>query len=125
MPEPALDGLVDQLTPKLDELREHGRLQQRKGERIRARGAGAKDKRTTADRILATVLYLCKLGTRDLLAQLFGVNGSTLTRAVHQIQPLLAEHGYTIPPSTARFHTPADITAFLAELSPTKIKPAC
>jgi hypothetical protein len=125
IPEPALDELVDQLTEKLDELREQRRLRQRGGERIRARGAGAKDKLTTADRVLAAVLYLRKIATRDLLAQLFGVNGSTLTRAVHQVQPLLAEHGYTIPPSTARFRTPADITAFLANSNPTKIKPAC
>lgn len=125
MPESALDELVDQLTSKLDELREQGRLQQRGGNRIRARGAGAKDKLTTADRVLATVLYLRKLGTRDLLAQLFGVNGSTLTRAVHQVQPLLAGHGYTIPPSTARFRTPADVTAFLANSGSTEIKSAC
>ncbi|MET7695391.1 ISAzo13 family transposase [Streptomyces sp. NPDC005483] len=125
MPEPELDELVDQLTAKLDELREQGRLQQRGGERIRARGAGAKDRLTTADRILATVLYLRKLGTRDLLAQLFGVNGSTLTRAVHQVRPLLAERGYTVPPSTARFRTPADITAFLVNSSPAEIKSAC
>ncbi|WP_330457560.1 ISAzo13 family transposase [Streptomyces sp. NBC_00820] len=125
MPEPMLDELICQLDGKLDELRERGRLQQRGGERIRARGAGAKDKLTTADRVLATLLYLRKIGTRDLLAQLFGVNGSTLTRAVHQVQPLLAVHGCTIPPSTARFRTPADIAAFLANSSPTEIKPAC
>jgi CO/xanthine dehydrogenase Mo-binding subunit len=81
MPEPAMNELADQLAQKLDELRER-RLRQRGGERIRARGAGAKDKLTTADRVLATMLYLRELGTRDLLAQLFGVNGSTLTRAV-------------------------------------------
>lgn len=125
MPEPALDELVDRLTAKLDELREQGRLQQRGGERIRARGAGAKDRLTTADKILATVLYLRKVGTRDLLAQLFGVNGSTLTRAVHQVRPLLAERGHTIPPSAARFRTPADITAFLANSSPAEVKSAC
>ncbi|MFJ2170606.1 ISAzo13 family transposase [Streptomyces griseofuscus] len=125
MPEPALDEVVDQLAQALDELREQGRLQQRRGERIRARGAGAKDKLTTVDRVLTTVLYLRKLGTRDLLAQLFGVNGSTLTRAVHQVQPLLAEHGYTIPPLTARFRTPADVTAFLANSSPRGTRTAC
>ncbi|MFI0041279.1 MULTISPECIES: ISAzo13 family transposase [Streptomyces] len=125
MPEPALDKLVEQLAPKIDELREQGRIQQRGGERIRARGAGAKDKLTAADRVLATVLYLRRLGTQDLLVQLFGVSGSTLTRAVHQVQPLLAEHGYTIPPSTARFRTPADVTAFLANSNPTEIKSAC
>ncbi|WTJ01499.1 transposase family protein (plasmid) [Streptomyces sp. NBC_00015] len=125
MPELALDELIDQLTWRLNELREQGRLQQRGGERIRARGAGAKDKLTTADRVLAPVLYQRKLGIRDLLAQLFGVTGSTLTRAVHQVQPLLAEHSYTIPPSTARFRTPADITAFLANSGSTEIKSAC
>ncbi|WP_413754989.1 hypothetical protein [Streptomyces sp. MMBL 11-3] len=36
------------------------------------------------------MLYLHKLGTRDLLTQLFGVYCSTLTRAVRQVQPLLA-----------------------------------
>nr|WP_188114396.1 transposase family protein [Streptomyces apricus] len=125
MPEPALDELISQLAKKINTLREKGRLQQRGGERIRARGGGDKDKLTTADRVLATVLYLRKIGTHDLLAQRFGVNTSTLTRAVHQVQPLLAEHDCTIPPSTARFRTPADITAFLANSSPTKIKPAC
>ncbi|CAM5320292.1 ISAzo13 family transposase [Streptomyces hirsutus] len=125
MPEPALDKLVDQLTSRLDELGEQGRIQQRGSERIRARGAVAKDKLTAVDRVLATVLYLRRLGTRDLLAQLFGVSGSTLTRAVRQVQPLLAEHGYTIPPSTARCRTPADVTAFLANSSPTEVKSAC
>ncbi|MGX1219127.1 hypothetical protein RKD42_000386 [Streptomyces ambofaciens] len=125
MPEPALDELINQLAKTLDELREQERLRQRGGQRIRARGAGAKDKLTTADRVLATVLYLHKLGTRALLVQLIGVNTSTLIRSVHQAQPLLAEHGCTLPPSTARFQTPADVTAFLANSSPTKIKPAC
>jgi hypothetical protein len=125
MPEPALDELIDRLARKLGESREQGRLRQRGGERIRARDAGAKDKLTTDDRVLATVLYLRELGTRGLLAQLFGVNTSTLTRAVHQVQPPLAEHGCTIPPSTARFRTPADVTAFLANSSPTETKPAC
>lgn len=70
------------------------------------------------------MLYLRKLGTRDLIAQLFGVNGSTVTRAVHHARPLLADHGYTVRPSTARFRTPADVTAFLTN-SPTEIKSAC
>ncbi|MGV4988858.1 hypothetical protein ACWC0C_45905 [Streptomyces sp. NPDC001709] len=92
MPEPTLDELINQLAVNLNELREQERIQQRGGERIRARGAGAKDKLTTADRVLATVLYLRKLGTRGLLAQ---------------------------------FRTPADVTAFLANRSPTEIESAC
>ncbi len=123
MPEPAIDELVDQLAQKLDALREQGPHHQRGGKRIRARGAEAKDKLTTADRVLATVLYLRKLGTRGLLTRLLQVIGSTLTRAVHQVQPLLAEHGYTIPPSAARLRTTADIAAFLATSSPRRSNP--
>ncbi|WP_442805778.1 transposase family protein [Streptomyces sp. NBC_01341] len=71
------------------------------------------------------MLYLRKLGSRDLIGQLFGVNGSTITRAVHQVQPLLAENGHTIQPSTARFRTPADVTAFISNSRPTKINSTC
>ena len=45
---------------------------------------------------------VCKVGTRDLLAQLFGVDGSTLTRAVHPLRSVLAEYGRTDPRSTAK-----------------------
>ena len=79
-----------------------------------------------ADRILAAVLCLRKLGTHDLLARLFGVTRSTLTRAVQEVGPLLAE--YTFPPCTARFRTPTDVAAHLDKYGsqpPMKIKPAC
>lgn len=124
MTEQVLDELVDELSRKLDEIREHWRSQQRGGERVRARGAGAKDKLTIPDRVLATVLYLRKLGTRDLIAQLFGVNAHTMTRAVHQVRPLLAENGHTIPPSTARFRTPVDVAVFLTSSSAKETKSA-
>ncbi|MBL3669487.1 hypothetical protein JL475_26580 [Streptomyces sp. M2CJ-2] len=126
MPEAGLDRLVDELAAELAELRERQRLRQRGSERRRTPGAGAKDKLATADRVLATVLYLRRLGPRDLPAQLFDITGSTLIRSIHQVQPLLAERGRTVPPSTARFRTPADVAAFLATANDgTKIKPAC
>ncbi|WP_438289645.1 ISAzo13 family transposase [Streptomyces sp. HUAS TT7] len=110
---PQLDALVDELIPELARRREQIRHERRGGERRRARGAGAKDKLSDDDRILATVLCHRKIGTHDLLAQLFGVTGSTLTRAVQEVRPVLAEHGHTIPPSTARFRTPTDVAAHL------------
>ncbi|MFJ1975484.1 transposase family protein [Streptomyces sp. NPDC087903] len=66
------------------------------------------------------------MGTHDLLGALFGVTRSTTSRAVQEVQPVLAEHGHTIPPSTARFRTPADVAAFLTpESAQRKIKSAC
>jgi Rhodopirellula transposase. len=123
-----LDSLVGLLIPALAQRREPTRHERRGGKRRRTRGAGAKDKLSDADRILATVLCLRKIGTHDLLARLFGVTGSTLTRAVQAARPLLAEHGHAIHPSTARFRTPTDVAAHLDQYGthpPKKIKPAC
>lgn len=125
---PEMDTVLNDLIPALAEQRERLRHERRGGERRRARGAGAKDKLSDADRILATVLYPRKIGTHNLLAQLFGVTGSTLTRAIQEVRPLLAKSGPTIPPSTARYRTPADVAAHLDRYSnqpPRKIKPAC
>ena len=71
------------------------------------------------------MLCLRRLGTHELMAELFGVTRSTLTRTVQDVQPLLAERDHAISPSTARFRTPADVRAFLApEATQPEIKPA-
>jgi hypothetical protein len=108
------DTLISELTPVLTDQRELSRRYNRGGERLRAAGAGASDKLAPADRILATVPYLRKLGTHELFGQLFAVHSSTITRAVNQVRPLLEEHVRHVLASTARFLTPADVTAFLA-----------
>ncbi|WP_438289644.1 ISAzo13 family transposase [Streptomyces sp. HUAS TT7] len=120
-----LESLVRELTPALDEQREHSRHKHRGGARLRARGAGRKDSLPPAERILATVLYLRKIGTQELLGQLFKVGRTTITHAVREAGPLLQRHGHHIPASTARFRTPSDVMAFLAADSvQAKIKPA-
>src|SRR5207249_286347 len=96
--------------------------------RRRAPGAGRAIKLNDADRILATVLYLRRLCTQAVLGELFNVDRKTITTAVQETRPLLDQHGYTITPSTARFPTPADLIAFLADSDsarPSKIKSAC
>lgn len=116
-----LQTLISKLTPALAELREHARHTRRGGHRHRAIGAGAKDKLSPPDRILATVLYLRKLGTQELLGRLFAVNKSTISHAIDEVRPLLPQ---PINASTARFRTPADVAAFLAPPTQQKIKPA-
>ncbi|MEV0282448.1 ISAzo13 family transposase [Streptomyces sp. NPDC050610] len=109
-----LSELISALAPKLELQREQTLRAVRGHERLVAPGAGAKAKLTPADRILATVLHLRKLGTVNLLGQLFNVSGVTISRANQEVRPLLEAHGHHITPSTARFRTPADIAAFLA-----------
>ncbi|MFD7454214.1 ISAzo13 family transposase [Kitasatospora sp. NPDC059827] len=121
-----LDSLTSELTLLLDRRREEIRHARRGTDRRRARGAGAKDKLGLVDRILAAILYQRKIGTQELLAQLFRVDRSTITNAVAEVRPLLEQPDRHIPASMARFRTPADVTAFLTH-APTfaEIKSPC
>jgi transposase len=128
MPRDQLEDMVARLAESQAEQREQNRHVRRGAERRRAPGAGRPVKLSDADRILATVLYLRRLCTQAVLGELFNVDRKTITTAVQEIRPLLDQHAYAITPSTARFPTPADLIAFLAEAeteSRSGIKTAC
>jgi hypothetical protein len=124
----SLDDLIAGLARPQEAQREQARHRRRGTERRRAAGAGPHLRLTDADRVLATVLYLRKLCTQAVLAELFAVDRSRITEAVRETRPLIEERGYAITPSTARFPAPADLIAFLAiENTSESItrKPAC
>jgi hypothetical protein len=62
------------------------------------------------DRLLATLVHLRHGVTHDLLACWFGVSRSTITRAVGEVRPLLAERGCTVEDGI-RLRTLADVVA--------------
>ncbi|MDX3641719.1 transposase family protein [Streptomyces sp. MB09-02B] len=76
--------------------------------RRRAVGAGAKHKLVFVDRLLATLVSLRHGATHDVLACWFGVDRSTITRAIDEVRPLLAERGCTVA-SGLRLRTLADV----------------
>ncbi|MEK8146022.1 transposase family protein [Streptomyces sp. M10(2022)] len=57
---------------------------------------GPKHKLVFVDRLLATLVHLRHGATHDVLACWFGVDRSTITRAIGEVLPLLAERGCTI-----------------------------
>ncbi|MFI6648902.1 transposase family protein [Streptomyces sp. NPDC050529] len=61
-------------------------------------GAGAKYKLVFVDRLLATLVHLRHGATHDVLACWFGVDRSTITRAISEVRPLLAQRGCTVTP---------------------------
>jgi Helix-turn-helix of DDE superfamily endonuclease len=61
--------------------------------RRRAVGAGARRKLVFVDRLLAALVHLRHGATHDVLACWFGVDPSTVTRAIGEIRPLLARRG--------------------------------
>jgi hypothetical protein len=104
-----LAELVAELGPRWQACRD-ARLANRP--RRRAVGAGAQHRLVFVDRLLPTLVYLRYGITHDVLDCQFGVSRSTITRAVGEVRPLLAERGCTVE-GGIRLRTLADVVAHL------------
>src|SRR5690349_18378963 len=105
--------LVAELRPGWVAGRE-GRLYARRGgQRRRAAGAGRRPRLAFADRVLVTLAHLRLAIPHEAIAVAFGVDRSTVTRAIGQIRPLLATRGCALP-SGIRLRTLADVFAYAA-----------
>jgi hypothetical protein len=87
----------------------------RRGDRDRHRwpGAGHPETLTLRDRLLVTLAWLRLAMPHEALALLYGVDRSTVSGAVRQIRPLLANRGFATP-TGQRLHTLADVLAYAA-----------
>jgi len=96
---------------------EEDRLRGRRGhERKRAAGAGPDHDLPFTDRVIATLVYLRFQLPHGALAVLYGVDRSTVSRAVGEIRPLLAARGFAVPEEPGiRLQTLADVFAYAAE----------
>ena len=71
---------------------QESRLRERRGHaRLRAEGAGPAHELPFADRVIATLVVLRFQLPHAALALFYQVDRSTITRAVHEIRPLLAD----------------------------------
>ncbi|MFK0132419.1 transposase family protein [Streptomyces rubiginosohelvolus] len=113
-------GVIAELVVEIGPLwqeRHQARLTSRP--RKRAVGAGAKPG-WCVDRLLATLVRLRHGVAHDVLACWFGVDRSTITRAVGEVRPLLAERGCTVSPDV-RLRTLADVVDHLGASGTTGI----
>ena len=92
------------------------RLRGRRGhERKRAAGGGPDYDLPFTNRVIATLVYLRFQLPHAALAVLYGVDRSTITRAVGEIRPLLAARGFAVPGEAGvRLRTLADVFAYAA-----------
>jgi hypothetical protein len=92
------------------------RLRERRGhERMRAPGAGPDHGLPFAGRVIVTLVYLRFQLPHELLAELYGVHRSTVSRAVGEVRPLLAARGFAVPGEPGvRLRTLADVFAYAA-----------
>ncbi|WAX78017.1 transposase [Streptomyces sp. KMM 9044] len=95
---------------------EEGRLRERRGhDRQRAPGAGPNHDLVFVDRVIVTLVVLRFQLPHAALAELYRVDRSTLTRAVHEIRPLLAARGFAVPARPdLRLRTLADVFSYAA-----------
>jgi len=93
---------------------EESRLRGRRGhDRLRAPGAGPDHDLPFTDRVIVTLVYLRHQLPHAALAALCQVDRSTVTRAVHEIRPLLAARGFAVPHRPGlRLRTLADVFAY-------------
>ncbi|MEV0889015.1 transposase family protein [Streptomyces microflavus] len=85
----------------------------RGGVRKRAAGGGARHQLVFVDRLVATLLHLRHDLPHSVLGLLFGVDRSTITRAVQEIRALLAERGCAVPDRPGlRLRTLTDVFAY-------------
>lgn len=96
--------------------KEQSRLRVRRGhDRLRAAGAGPEHDLPFTDRVIATLVVLRFQLPHAALAVFYQVDRSTITRAVHEIRPLLAHRGFAVPGKPGlRLGTLADVFAYAA-----------
>ncbi|MFI2242685.1 transposase family protein [Streptomyces chrestomyceticus] len=89
------------------------RFRDRGGERKRAPGAGARTRLVFVDRLVATLIHLRHDLPHSVLALLYGVDRSTVTRAVGEVRRLLATRGFAVPNRPGlRLRTLEDVFAY-------------
>jgi hypothetical protein len=96
---------------------QESRLRERRGgrERLRAEGAGPGRELPFADRVIVTLVVLRFQLPHAAVALFYGVDRSTITRAVGEVRPLLAARGFAVPGERGlRLRTLADVFAYAA-----------
>jgi hypothetical protein len=108
-----LGGLIEELAGPWLAQRESDLQERRGGGRRRAAGAGPKHQLAFADRVVVTLVYLRTNLPHAALAELYGIGRSTLSEAIGEIRPLLAERGFAVPDRPGlRLRTLAEVFAY-------------
>ncbi|MEU6784941.1 ISAzo13 family transposase [Nonomuraea angiospora] len=113
MTEAQLDDLALRLAPAQAARAEQRTFHQRGGERRRAKGAGSHSLLSDADRVLITVVYLRQICSQKVLSDMLEVSDFTIGYWIAETRKLLTEHHVTIPATTMRFTTAAQLRGFL------------
>jgi hypothetical protein len=104
--------LIEELAGSWTARCESALHERRGGRRKQQPGAGPKHDLVFTDRVLVALVHLRTQLPHAALAELYGLERSTITRAIGEIRPLLAERGFAVSGSPGvRLRTLADVFA--------------
>ncbi|MGW7529669.1 transposase family protein [Streptomyces sp. NPDC054783] len=89
--------MLEELAPRWQAARESALHERRGGDRRRAAGAGPKQCLVFVDRLLGHAGPLAVGIPHAALAELYGVDRSTVSGAIREVRPLLATRGFAVP----------------------------
>ncbi|MGH3621484.1 MAG: transposase family protein [Sciscionella sp.] len=108
-----LGKLITELADPWQAQQESRLRLRRGGDRRRAAGAGPGHDLVFTDRVIATLVIPRFQLPHAALALFYGVDRATITRAIHEIRPLLAARGFAVPDRPGvRLTTLADVFAY-------------
>ncbi|WP_198676978.1 transposase family protein [Streptomyces atratus] len=115
IPRRRLGKLIAELAEPWIAAQESQLCERRGRDRLRAAGAGPSHDLVFTDRVIVTLVVLRFQLPHAALALFYGVDRSTVTRAVHEVRPLLAARGFAVPGSPGlRLRTLSDVFAYAA-----------
>ncbi len=115
LPRRKLGTLIEELAGPWLAQQESRRRDRSGRDRLRARGAGPDRELPFTDRVIATLVILRFQLPHAALAVFYGVDRSTITRAVGEVRPLLAARGFAVPGQPGlRLTTLAGVFAYAA-----------
>lgn len=108
-----LDALARRLAPRQVAQVERASYQRRGADRQPGSRSGVfPQKLGDRERVVVAILYLRRLCTLDILADVLGnVSRSSIGNVVREIRPLLAEGRLLPPPATTRYRTATELLA--------------
>ncbi len=108
-----LGSLIEELAGPWQARRESALQQRRGGKRHRVAGAGRKHELVFTDRELVALVHLRTQLPHAAFAELYGVGRSTVTEAIGETRPLLADRGFAVPGRPGvRLRTWADVFVY-------------
>lgn len=108
-----LQALCTELAPAQAAVAEQRKYLQRGGPRRQERGDHGRPLLTSADKVLITAVYIRRVCSQKVMAELLGINPNTISQTIKETRALIEERQITIAQTSHYFSTVHDLRNWL------------